>query len=219
MLIPNIEGLQSALADAQAENGLLKERLAAYDRAAKEPVVLPDYMPRISDATLDNIIKQDEEGSVANAARILAAEVKFWHSKPLFTAPTLPVVPDAMLCDFYEVSSFPDLVRELVLHVEQLQEAVKRNVKPWEDTFPETLLPAYIERIKQEDDACRAAMLQPGNSPAIPEGSVPEVLRTAINKLFDNDGWRKCYSAIKCHDAHEEIERLLAAAPQPGKGE
>ncbi|PPE61907.1 hypothetical protein F157LOC_00741 [Pectobacterium brasiliense] len=77
--------------------------------------------------------------------------------------PTLPVVPDAMLCDFYEVSSYPDLVRELVLHVEQLQESAKRNVKPWEDTFPETLLPAYIERIKKADDACRAAMLQPGN--------------------------------------------------------
>ncbi|MBX4772165.1 hypothetical protein [Klebsiella oxytoca] len=33
-------------------------------------------------------------------------------------------------------------------------------MKPWEDTFPETLLPAYIDRVKQADDACRAAMLQ-----------------------------------------------------------
>lgn len=67
--------------------------------------------------------------------------------------------PDQMLCDFYEVNSWPDLVRELVKHVEQLQDSAKRNVKPWEDTFPETLLPAYIERVKQADGACRAAML------------------------------------------------------------
>ncbi len=68
-----------------------------------------------------------------------------------------PVLPDEMLCDFYEVSNWPDLVRELVKHVEQLQDSAKRNVKPWEDTFPETLLPAYIDRIKQADEACRSA--------------------------------------------------------------
>ncbi len=79
---------------------------------------------------------------------------------PLYRhAQPAPVVPDEMLCEFYEVDSWPDLVRELVKHVEQLQDSAKRNVKPWEDTFPETLLPAYIERIKQADEACRAAML------------------------------------------------------------
>lgn len=67
--------------------------------------------------------------------------------------------PNEMLCDFYEVDSWPDLVRELVKHVEQLQDSAKRNVKPREDTFPETLLPAYIERVKQADGDCRAAML------------------------------------------------------------
>lgn len=68
------------------------------------------------------------------------------------------VVPDEMLCDFYEVSNWPDLVRELVKHVEHLQDSAKRNVKPWEDTFPETLLPAHIERVKRADDAVRAAI-------------------------------------------------------------
>lgn len=86
-----------------------------------------------------------------------------------------PVVPDEMLCEFYEVDSWPDLVRELVKHVEQLQGSARRNVKPWEDTFPETLLPAYIERVKQADDACRAAMLAaapqlPGSEPATAPG-------------------------------------------------
>ncbi len=93
-----------------------------------------------------------------------------------------PVVPDEMLCEFYEVDSWPDLVRELVKHVEQLQDSAKRNVKPWEDTFPETLLPAYIERIKQADEACRAAMLLAGNSPVIPDGYVMVPMRlTAEN--------------------------------------
>ncbi len=86
-----------------------------------------------------------------------------------------PVVPDEMLCEFYEVDSWPDLIRELVKHVEQLQDSARRNVKPWEDTFPETLLPAYIERVKQADDACRAAMLaaapqSPGSEPATVPG-------------------------------------------------
>ncbi|EGT5186209.1 hypothetical protein FZI02_08170 [Cronobacter sakazakii] len=95
--------------------------------------------------------------------------------------PAQPVaVPDEMLCDFYEVSNWPDLVRELVKHVEQLQEAAKRNVKPWEDTFPETLLPAYIDKVKQADEACRAAMLA---APAKPSS-----LREGINALRELGG-------------------------------
>lgn len=61
--------------------------------------------------------------------------------------------PDPVLCEFYEAEDFPSLVRELVGHVAQLQEAAKRNVKPWEDTFPPTLLPAYIARINAEQPA------------------------------------------------------------------
>lgn len=61
--------------------------------------------------------------------------------------------PDPVLCEFYEAEDFPSLVRELVGHVAQLQEAAKRNVKPWEDTFPPTLLPAYIARINAEHPA------------------------------------------------------------------
>lgn len=83
-------------------------------------------------------------------------------------APSIPAaVPDEMLCDFYEVDSWQGLVRELVGHVEQLQDSMRRNVKPWEDTLPETLLPAYIDRIKKADDACRARVLQsePQNAP------------------------------------------------------
>ncbi len=55
--------------------------------------------------------------------------------------------PDPVLCKFYDVDDWAGLVRELVDHVAQLQDAAKRNVKPWEDTFPPTLLPAYVERV------------------------------------------------------------------------
>ncbi|MDP8580204.1 hypothetical protein [Klebsiella pneumoniae] len=61
-------------------------------------------------------------------------------------------------------------------------------------------------------NACRAAMLQSGNSPVIPGGLIG-----AVNRLLDSDGSRGCYSAIRCGDAHDEIERLLAAAPQEVK--
>ncbi|MBJ9280396.1 DUF551 domain-containing protein [Citrobacter koseri] len=57
-------------------------------------------------------------------------------------------------------------------------------------------------------NACRAAMLQAGKSPVIPEGLI-----AAVNRLLDSDGSRGCYSAIRCHDAREGVERLLAAAP------
>ncbi|WP_249226342.1 DUF550 domain-containing protein, partial [Entomohabitans teleogrylli] len=47
-----------------------------------------------------------------------------------------------------------------------------------------------------------------GNSPVIPDGLI-----AAVNRLLDSDGSRGCYSAIRCHEAREEVERLLAAAP------
>ncbi|MGR7775517.1 hypothetical protein ACU6ZR_12280 [Klebsiella aerogenes] len=74
-----------------------------------------------------------------------------------------------------------------------------------------------------EGDTCRAAMLQAepvttanklSNSPVIPDGLI-----AAVNHLLDSDGSRGCYSAIQCGDAHDEIERLLAAALQEEKTE
>ncbi|HIC8972227.1 TPA: hypothetical protein ACW71X_002461 [Klebsiella aerogenes] len=55
---------------------------------------------------------------------------------------------------------------------------------------------------------------QAGNSPVIPDGLI-----AAVNRLLDSDGSRGCYSAIRCGDAHDEIERLLATAPQEVQGE
>ncbi|MCR6136549.1 hypothetical protein NU406_29560 [Klebsiella pneumoniae] len=74
---------------------------------------------------------------------------------------------------------------------------------------------------KAGHDACRAAKLkaQPQNAPQnIPE-IIPNELIAAVNRLLDSNGSRGCYNAIKCYDAHIEVERLLAAAPQEVKGE
>lgn len=102
--------------------------------------------------------------------------VKLERLQDAYTRPQpAPVVQDEVLCDFYDVSNWPDLVRELVKHVEQLQDAAKRNVKPWEDTFPETLLPAYIDKVKQADESCRAAMLQGKAEPVSQGDELPVV--------------------------------------------
>lgn len=74
---------------------------------------------------------------------------------------------------------------------------------------------------KAGHDACRAAMLaaapQPQNAPQnIPE-IIPNELIAAVNRLLDSNGSRGCYNAIKCYDAHIEVERLLAAARQEVK--
>jgi hypothetical protein len=44
------------------------------------------------------------------------------------------------------------------------------------------------------------------------ENRVPDGLVTAVNRLLDSDGSRGCYDAVKCYDAHHEIEHLLATA-------
>jgi len=43
---------------------------------------------------------------------------------------------------------------------------------------------------------------------------VQDEVRDAINRLLDSDGSRGTFSAVRSYDAREELERLLAAAPQ-----
>lgn len=102
----------------------------------------------------------------------------------------------------------------------QLYRHAQQPVVPDEVTAEDC--PAFVKYEVTEVDeawsrgfnACLAAMPQAGNSPVIPDGLI-----AAVNRLLDTDGSRGCYSAIRCYDAHDEIERLLAAAPQEVKGE
>ncbi|MFL1558631.1 hypothetical protein [Pseudomonas sp. O11] len=87
--------------------------------------------------------------------------------------------PDPLLCKFYDVSDYHGLVRELVGHVALLQDSAKRNVKPWEDTFPPTLLPAYIKRVNAENAAA-----QPQGEPvAWMDPRSPEMHATISNEV------------------------------------
>lgn len=158
--------------------------------------------------------------------RVTAALWKMYQAAP--AQPVIPehcqMTPDEMLCDFYEVSNWPDLVRELVKHVEQLQESAKRNVKPWEDTFPETLLPAYVDRITRANDACRAEMLKNGKSAST---ELPNHSELSTDSPVIPDGWKlvpieptaeMAQAARDCHEGESFLpysiyRAMLAAAP------
>ncbi|HIC7644614.1 TPA: hypothetical protein ACW7KW_005203 [Serratia liquefaciens] len=66
-------------------------------------------------------------------------------------------------------------------------------------------------------NACRAAMLaQPQNEPQNIPKNIPGDLPAAVNRLLDSDGSCGCFSAIRCSDAREEVERLLAQPVSQG---
>lgn len=100
---------------------------------------------KFEDQAMGNWVDVHEAQKVFDQAQEAISELR----DEIATSPK----PDPVLCKFYDVTDWPSLVRELVGHVAQLQEAAKRNVKPWEDTFPPTLLPAYIERVNAENSA------------------------------------------------------------------
>lgn len=62
------------------------------------------------------------------------------------------VAVDPQLARFYQVGSVPALLAAMAEHIEKLQDSARRNVKPWEDTFPPTLLPKYLRDAGYEAD-------------------------------------------------------------------
>ncbi|EMY0668508.1 hypothetical protein AAIC16_001554 [Serratia marcescens] len=56
-----------------------------------QPVAVPEYLTYLREPIISNVLADDDDSPMANAARILAREVKFWRSQPLFTAP--PALP------------------------------------------------------------------------------------------------------------------------------
>jgi hypothetical protein len=71
-----------------------------------------------------------------------------WAITPIRAAAPEPPAPgvdlDPVLAKFYAVDNVPALIAAQSEHIEKLQDAARRNVKPWEDTFPPTLLPKYL---------------------------------------------------------------------------
>lgn len=59
-------------------------------------------------------------------------------------------------------------------------------------------------------------MTQPQNEPQNIPNNIPGDLVAAVNRLLDCDGSRGHFSAIRCSDAREEVERLLAQPVSSG---
>lgn len=57
-----------------------------------QPVAVPDSLTYLREEIICNVLNDDDNSPMAHAARILAREVKFWRSQPLFTAPPAPAV-------------------------------------------------------------------------------------------------------------------------------
>lgn len=72
----------------------------------------------------------------------------FSHASPVDAAAERDA-PDPTLLKFYQVDDYPALVAEMEGHILKLIDTHKRNVKPWEDTFPPTLLPKWIRKQEQ----------------------------------------------------------------------
>ncbi|CAM7761748.1 hypothetical protein L9Y56_003626 [Klebsiella pneumoniae] len=71
---------------------LSRMALAAMD---SEPVTVPEHITYISEPTILNILANDDSSPMAYAARLLAYEVRFWRSFPLYRHPQpAPVVPE-----------------------------------------------------------------------------------------------------------------------------
>lgn len=100
-------------------------------------------------ASYDN----DDHFGALDAANFLGK-----HAPEIRAALEAAQSPDATLLRFYSVSTYPELVVAMEDHVLKLIDTCKRNVKPWEDTFPPTLLPKFEReqmQAKATDDTKR----------------------------------------------------------------
>jgi hypothetical protein len=172
----------------------LERNISPLYRHAQQPVVQPVMFidGDISTEDADKLAKvirefnEEDERPLAKMARIIRENPHPTNECDMPKAQPAPVV----LKD-HQIRELVNQLRDIAIKYHaagQLREQIARVV--------------------------RAAMLQAGNSPVIPDGLIG-----AVNRLLDSDGSRGCYSAIRCGDALDEIERLLAAAPQEVKGE
>lgn len=185
------------------------EKIAAELLASREaqPVGVPEYLTYLKDPIISNVLADDDNSPMANAARILAREVKFWRSQPLFTAPPAPAV--------LPVQHYEELCRQ---HPDMsIGDAIIRAA--WWNHCRAELLAAVPEYDILED--YRAEMLKRvtfggdgksscnANSPEIPEGW----------KLVPIDATRAMIDAAQRveEDGYDAMHKaMIAAAPEGG---
>lgn len=121
---------------------------------------------------------------------------------------------DPKLCEFYGVKTMAELLSAQEEHILKLQDAARRNVKPWEDTFPPTLLPKYLREsgLAAAEPAARTVVIHTTPPAKVPDGYVlvpaeptPEMVMALAEKIVRGFGGREAYTA------------MLAAAQQQEK--
>ncbi|MGE6583737.1 DUF551 domain-containing protein [Raoultella planticola] len=141
---------------------LARMALAAMD---SEAVAVPDHLTYLQNPTLENVLSDAEENSpMAHAARILACEVKFWRSAPLYRhAQPAPVVT------FYR-----DGIEDAAKWIDQQRELYD-NEHGWSDPdtgafeFASDVQRGYSSTLEELAEGIRALHPNAGNSPVIPD--------------------------------------------------
>ncbi|WP_227635215.1 hypothetical protein [Klebsiella michiganensis] len=132
------------------------------------------------------------------------SNVKQWGGEiiPLYRHAQQPVVPATLPCS---VELKPGLIIGKGCKTETLLTALRRRADY--NAGIDAMTPEERAEYDANIEAFKAMLPQP--APVVPDGLI-----AAVNRLLDSDGSRGCYSAIRCHHARAEVERLLAAAPQ-----
>jgi hypothetical protein len=174
-----------------------------------QPVAVPDSLTYLREEIICNVLNDDDNSPMAHAARILAREVKFWRSQPLFTAPpAAPVNPE--LTGAPAVNLSPDFEAwfnspEAGLRVVNFHIQHELQLKSW--------------------NACCAAMLaQPVSQGYKLPDNVREALTLALQAMEFMGDILNNIDAVCTEDveyvtpAFNAVRVLLAAAPEGGNG-
>ncbi|CAI1110366.1 hypothetical protein [Serratia quinivorans] len=146
----------------------LIDMVRAANRAA-QPVAVPEYLTYLREPIISNVLADDDNSPMANAARILAREVNFWRSQPLFTAPPAPAVSD-----FKALAE--NLVENLVDCGGADEKAVEQYLAFAEKTCRAAMLAQPVRR------GCK--LLEPTANMQAAGAAAIRFDTTAINKLF-----------------------------------
>ena len=205
------EGLKEIVSDPTINQGSefaeMARRLLAVEG---QPSPSQVHLRQLVDVVWNAATESDEVPSTEWADQLIAA-VNWQEAQPAPVAQPVQV-PDDVLAALQKVAKIRLDLNDF--------DGDRRGIADCLGDAEEDLIAVVNRRaamlkqpssIQGRDDAVSYAEIkQPAsNSPAVPDGII-----AAVNRLLDSDGSRGCYSAVQCHEAHAEIEQLLAAAPK-----
>lgn len=205
-------GGPNSIEEAQTQ---LSDRLCALLAAhEQEPVTVPNHLTYLKAPIISNILANDDESPMANAARILAVEVNFWRSVPLFTHPA-PSIPAAV----------PEEATPGSIEIMASIYAPRGVTYQWDVDECNAAADAW--------NACRAAMLQsePVSKPyKLPDGYALVPIKPTEDMVIhgfesepsegfsETDAWEAYEAMSGCQQAAHRAElcwaAMIAAAPK-----